>query len=354
MGTDASGALVRNSPTGEPTPLPLAPLLVWVLPDDRLVAYATDGTYQRSTDRGDTWEAFALPDVPDAECCFVQADGTLVGTGAQGGPWVFFVSDDAGATWETGTVEGVTGALVGIAEGRAVVSDATGAVVRWTLPEGDLETVPVAEAWQWYGGPVAESPDGVLLLAQPPTHRPYGALPWAWTDGWDPGGRSSDVGVLYALALGNTTPTLLGFGWDGRLRMQGDAGVLRSRDPLPAGSGGRTEVLAGPGCDRWTWPTPFEAPEGNAVTSVTVTNASAVPVRVVRGNCVGWCEDPDARIAPGETRTVEAQVGLYLGAISEDGVCHALWQVDDPGLSFTVEDVGGSSGTDEGDGISPG
>ncbi|MFZ9683106.1 MAG: site-2 protease family protein, partial [Cephaloticoccus sp.] len=53
--------------------------------------------------------------------------------------------------------------------------------------------------------------------------------------------------ILYALALGNTTPTLLGCGWDGRLRMQGDAGVRRSRDPLPAGSGGRTEVLAGPG-----------------------------------------------------------------------------------------------------------
>jgi hypothetical protein len=339
VGTDASGRLVRSSPDGTAGPLTLNAPLVWVLPEDVLVAYAADGTYQRSTDRGDTWEVFTLPDLAGAQCCFVQADGSIVGTGAQGGPWEFFVSDDAGRTWETGTVEGVQGALVAVAEGKAVVLDASGAVVRWDLPDGTPETVPNAEAWQWYDGPRVESPEGVVLLGRGSVHEPYGALPWAWTTSWDPGGSASDVGVIYALALANTSPELLGFGWDGRLRMRTPTGVVRTRDPVPSGIGGRAEVLAGPGCARWTWPTPFDAPEGNAYVGVTLTNAASVPVRVVRGNCQGWCEDP------GETRAVSAQVGYYLGAISEDGVCHALWQVDAPDLSVTVEDVGSSATT---------
>ena len=344
VGTDASGGLAAVAEDGTATTiLPAAPLLTWVLPEDALVRYDADGTYHRSTDRGANWEPVTLPaDVTGAECCFVMSDGTLVGTGRQGGPWDFFVSDDAGATWETGTIEGVQGALAGFEDGKAVVVDTEGAVVRWSLPDGSVDTVPPGEAWQWYEGPLVESPDGVLLLNYPPSHRPYGALPWAWTADWDPAGSSADVGVIYALALGNRDLEMLGFGWDGRLRVRGADGVFRTKEPLPAGSSGRTDILAGPGCSRWTWPTPFEAPEGNAYTSVNVTNGASVPLRVVRGNCQDWCEDPDNLLAPGETRAVSAQVGYYLGAISEDGVCHALWQVDAMDPSFTAEDVGGS------------
>ena len=348
VGTDATDALVRvGADAATTTLLTPAPLLTWVLPEDALVRHDEDGTYHRSTDRGDTWDALALPsDVEGAACCFVLSDGTLVGTGRQGGPWDFFVSDDAGATWATGTVEGVTGTLAGFVDGQAVVVDGEGAVVRWSLPEGGVDTVPPGVAWQWYDGPLVESPDGLLLLRHAAVHQAYGALPWAWTSDWDPDGSAADVGVIYALALGNATHELLGFGWDGRLRVRTERGVFRTKDSVPTYSTGRADILAGPGCDRWTWPTPFEAPDDNPYTNVTVTNAAEVPLRIVRGNCSGWCEDPDNLVAPGETRTFSTQMGFYLGAISDDGVCHALWQVDATDLSFTTEPV--DVPTDEG------